>query len=323
MTNPSTLERSPALTTQSKRPPEEQKPQGRVSTKVAPDRTGVSLVESGTRRIYWEYFGLGEREVVVFLNGVGMLTKSWYRVLPNLHPEYDVLLYDYFGQGGSSQEDEPYSIPRFCDYLVGIMDELDIPKIHPIGVSYGGFIAADLGRLYQDRLHTLTLSGILLTRETLFQLYQEISLLFYQGPDPAAFELYTYYLYEKIFGEDFASRIYGESMERTRSRFFDRYRDRKYCLVRLTEAQNPFFERIDADPDAYRHIQTPTLILTGDQDRAIPPWQQAKLLDILPNSRQIMLPGSGHLTYLERPDILWPAVRRFLATKSLNVDEVI
>ncbi len=284
---------------------------------LAPDRTGFITVEAGERRIYWEYFGQGEKEVIVFLNGLAMLTRSWYRTLPFLYPDYDVLLYDYFGQGSSSQEDEPYFISRFADYLVSIMDELGIERVHPIGTSYGGFIAADLGRLHQDRLHTITLSGILLTREIQFQMYQDLSLLFYRSDD-RAFDLYTHYLYEKIFSEKFARKIYGPAMETGRYKFYDRYRNHKYCLIRLTEAQDPFFELIDRDPDAYRHIHTPTLIFTGEQDRAIPPWQQAKLLDILPNCRQVLLPECGHMTYMERPDIFWPTIKKFLEAKSVD-----
>jgi pimeloyl-ACP methyl ester carboxylesterase len=287
--------------------------------RVAPDKTGFVSVENGTRQIYWEYFGQGEREVVVLLNGLAMLTRSWYRNVPSVYPEYDVLLYDYFGQGQSSQEDEPYFIPKFCDYLVRILDELGIERVHPVGVSYGGFIAADLGRLHGDRLHTLTLSGIILTRETLFQMYQDLSLMFYRLPEPA-FEIYTHYMYEKIFGEKFAQMVYGESSERTRLKFYDRYHDRKHCLIRLTEAQDPFFENIDSDPDAYRDATTPTLIFTGEQDRALPPWQQRKLLDILPNARQIMVPESGHLTYLERPDIFWPTAKAFFAAKAVEFE---
>jgi pimeloyl-ACP methyl ester carboxylesterase len=230
-----------------------------------------------------------------------------------------VLLYDYFGQGGSSQEDEPYYIHKFAEYLIVILDELGIEKIHPIGVSYGGFIGAELGQLYQHRLHTLTLSGILLTRETHFQMYQDLSLRFYRTPDPAL-DIYTQYLYEKIFGEEFARQIYGETMEKMRLNFYERYKDKKHCLIRLTEAQNPFFENIDRDPNAYRNIQTPVLILTGDQDRAIPQWQQVKLLDILPNSRQIMIAGSGHLTYMEKPEIFWGAVKKFLAAKTIHFE---
>ena len=284
---------------------------------VLPDRSGFLPVEDGARQVYWEYFGYGDREVVVMLNGVAMSTRGWYRNLPELLPDYDVLLYDYLGQGRSSQEDEPYYIDHFAGYLVQIMDELGIERIHPVGVSYGGFIAAELGRLFGDRLHTLTLSGILLTCEVQFQMYQDLSLTFYTSPDPA-FEIYTQYMYEKIFGEAFCRRIYGDKMERMRQGFFDDYHGKEYCLIRLTEAQDPFFARIDGDPDLYRGVTTPTLILTGDQDRAIPPWQQAKLLNILPNARQIIVPGSGHMTYMERPDIFWPAVRAFFAAKSVS-----
>ncbi len=286
--------------------------------RVAPDRAGVIPVEEGTRQVYWEYFGQGEKEVIVLLNGVAMLTRSWYRVVPYVYPDYDVLLYDYFGQGQSSQEDEPYFINRFADYLVAIMDALDIDRVHPVGVSYGGFIGVDLGRLHNDRLHTLTLSGILLTRETLFQMYQDLSLRFYREVDPPTFDLYTQYMYEKIYGEKLAAATYGERMEATRQKFYRRYADKRYCLIRLTEAQDPFFANIDQDPDAYRRFHTPTLILTGDQDRAIPLWQQQKLMAIIPHSRQVMVRASGHMTYLEQPDFFWSTVRAFIAAKALD-----
>ncbi len=55
----------------------------------APDKTGVVHVENGTRQIYWEYFGKGEHEVVVLLNGVGMMTRNCYRIRPNIHPDPD------------------------------------------------------------------------------------------------------------------------------------------------------------------------------------------------------------------------------------------
>jgi 3-oxoadipate enol-lactonase len=286
--------------------------------KITPNRTGIIKVEDGKRQIYWEYFGDGDREVVVLLNGLAMLTRSWHRTVPLLYDEYDFLLYDYFGQGQSSQEDEPYFINRFADYLIEIMDELHVDNVHPIGVSYGGFIAAELGRLHQDRLHTLTLSGIILTRETQFQMYQDLSLLFYNSTDPPAFDLYTHYLYEKIFSEKMATRLYGEKLEAGRLRFYDRYKDKRYCLIRLTEAQDPFFENIDNDPNAYRNVKIPVLVLTGEEDRALPPWQQVKMLDILPNSRQIMIPECGHMTYMERPDIFWPTLRKFFAAKSID-----
>ena len=284
---------------------------------VSPDRSGH--LEHGDHRIWWEYFGTGDREAVVLLNGLAMHTKAWYGFLSEFLPEYDVLLYDYLGQGDSSCPDEPYLIPDFCHHLAGIMDDLEIQRVHTMGISYGGFIALDFGRLYQDRLHTQTLSGILLSHERQFRMYQDISLRFYRG-GPEVFELYTHYLYEKIFGEEFLQQVSDDSLKSMRDRFHQRYADRIHCLVRLTEAQNPFFGGLDDRLPEYRAIATPTLMLAGDQDRAIPIWQQRKIASILPDTRFEIVEGSGHVVYLEKRDLFFPALKAFMKAKSTSFE---
>ena len=59
-----------------------------------------------------------------------MKTESWYTSVPNVYPEFDVLLYDYRGQGKSTRDDVPYYIDKFADYLIRTMDELQIDKVH-------------------------------------------------------------------------------------------------------------------------------------------------------------------------------------------------
>jgi pimeloyl-ACP methyl ester carboxylesterase len=83
------------------------------------------------------------------------------------------------------------------------------------------------------------------------------------------------------------------SFEAMRQRFYDRYIDNRHCLIRLTEAQNPFFGELDDNMDGYRAIQTPTLMMAGRRIRAIPLWAQKKICDILPNSRWMEIEGSG------------------------------
>jgi len=288
-----------------------------MKQELQPDRSGH--LEVGEQRIWWEYFGKGDREVVCLLNGLAMHTKAWYSFLPQLIDDYDVILYDFLGQGESSKEDVPYFIDELARHLALIMDENGIDKIHPMGISYGGFIALEFARLYPERLHTLVLSGILASREKLFDMYQDISLLFYRG-DKAVFELYTHYMYEKIFSERFVKNISYEQLAAMRQRFYDRFVDYRYCLIRLTEAQDPFFETIDERVAGYREVTAPTLILAGAHDRAIPLWQQEKLADIFPNSRYELVPESGHVVYIERPDIFFPALKRFMAAKSVDFE---
>jgi len=286
---------------------------------VRPDTSG--FIEADGHRVHWEYFGQGRREAVCLLNGVGMHTGAWYSFLPRLQPEFDVILYDYPGQGQSSSDDVPYFIDRFAAYLTQIVDVLGIERFHLMGISYGGFVALDYARQFQERLHTLTISGILLSHETLFQMYQELSLLFYRSAPPA-FEIYTHYMYEKIFGETFVREV-RPKLEKMRSSFFERWKDKTHALIRLTEAQNPFFERLDANLEAYQAIRTPTLIMAGAEDRTIPPWVQRKIENVLANARFELVADSGHVVYIEKPEIFFANLKRLMRRKSLATFEAV
>jgi len=91
-----------------------------------PQPTRSGFIHQDGYDIWYEYFGDGRREAVALLNGLAMSTRAWYGFLPLLADEYDVLLYDYLGQGESSKPDAPYSITRIAQYLTAIMDELEI-----------------------------------------------------------------------------------------------------------------------------------------------------------------------------------------------------
>jgi 3-oxoadipate enol-lactonase len=276
-----------------------------------PARSG--FLADGERQIWWELHGEGGRETVCLLNGLAMHTGAWHPFVDDL-AGHDVLLYDYLGQGRSSSPDEPLEIGTLADHLAGILDELAIARVHIVGVSYGGFVALEMARLHQDRLLTSTLSGIHLSHEATFSAYQAMSLRFYAG-GPPLFDLYTHYMYERIFGEAFLRATPPETLEGMRQRFADRYVSRIHSLVRLTEAQNPFFAALDARLPEYRGVRTPTLVLTGEQDRCIPPWAQAKLPSIFPVCRYEVVPDCGHVVYLERRDTFFPRLLRFLASR--------
>ena len=279
---------------------------------LEPTRQGLVDVEGF--RIHWERFGSGEREVVCLLNGLAMHTKAWYPFLPRLVDRHDVLLFDYPGQGESSADDVPVTMPQLARQMAAAADAAGVARLHAMGISYGGFVAIEFARLFRERLHTLTLSGILLSHERLFEMYEALSLRFYRG-GPEQFDLYTHYMYEKIFGEQFVRSV-GDALDAMRQRFADRYRDRIHVLVRLTEAQDPFFAALDERMPEYRAIDVPTLVMPGTEDRAIPAWVQRRICDVLPDARYLPIEGSGHVVYLEQPDVFWPSLLAFTAARS-------
>ena len=280
-----------------------------------PNRSGT-ISEDG-HEIYWEYFGDAKREAICLLNGLAMHTPAWYGFLDRFQPDYDVLLWDYPGQGRSSSNDAPYFIDRIASYLEKILDAARIERIHLMGVSWGGFVALEFARQFQERIHTLTVSGIILSRERLFDLYQDLSLRFYRG-GPEVFELYTRYMYEKIFGEQFVE-TYWEKLESMREKFHDRYRERVHALIRLTEAQNPFFESLESRLPEYRAILVPTLVVAGEDDRCIPVKAQKKITEIIPGARWEVIRDAGHVVYLEKPDQFFGMLRGFMQERGRNV----
>ena len=88
-----------------------------------------------------------------------------------------------------------------------------------------------------------------------------------------------------------------------------------------TAAWYGFLPRLRPDYDVvlwdyeYRAIATPALIMAAEDDRVIAPKVQKKIASILPNSRFEIIPDSGPVAYLEKPELFFGAARRLFASK--------
>jgi pimeloyl-ACP methyl ester carboxylesterase len=72
------------------------------------------------------------------------------------------------------------------------------------------------------------------------------------------------------------------------------------------------FSRPDVSAELER-IGVPTLVLCGAQDRATAPAESRLLAGRIPGAELVEVPGAGHLSALERPDIVNEALLRFLS----------
>jgi proline iminopeptidase len=61
-----------------------------------------------------------------------------------------------------------------------------------------------------------------------------------------------------------------------------------------------------------RTLAVPTLVVHGEQE-SIPMDLVEEWVTSLPNARLLKVPRAAHFTYAERPELVWPAVERFLA----------
>jgi pimeloyl-ACP methyl ester carboxylesterase len=70
--------------------------------------------------------------------------------------------------------------------------------------------------------------------------------------------------------------------------------------------------RPDANP-VLRQIRCPTLLLSGREDGFSPPARHADMAAVIPGSKLAIIPGSGHMSPMEQPELVAEALREWLA----------
>ena len=255
---------------------------------------------------YWERRGLTDRPVLVMLNGMASSTASWNKYMPYIQNDFDVVLYDYLGQGKSEAPDVPYSLEPFTDALDAILEVNGVDQAWMMGASYGGFVALEMLRLHPERIRGMFLSGVLLERARLFEMYLDLSLRWYRE---LPFDIYPEYLYEKMFSEKYV-RAHEDAVEAAKHHMLG-FKDKVYRLIRLMDAQRDWLLAVDEHRSDYMGLDVPLYVLAGAQDRLIPPWFQEAAASALGATFEAV-PECAHSVYLEQTDLFFDRLRRFV-----------
>src|SRR4051812_19248223 len=93
-------------------------------------------------KIHYEDEGRGGPPVVL-VTGIAYGLWSWYWVAPLLSKDRRVIRMDNRGVDGSDKPPGPYTTAQMAQDLLGLLDALDLPPCHLVGMSLGGFIAQE------------------------------------------------------------------------------------------------------------------------------------------------------------------------------------
>ena len=61
-----------------------------------------------------------------------------------------------------------------------------------------------------------------------------------------------------------------------------------------------------------KDIRCPTLVLVGDADQLTPPDRAQEMAAAIPGAELVVVPECGHLSTLERPELVTHALRGWL-----------
>lgn len=113
---------------------------------------------------YKEFVHPQTSEWVVFIHGAGGSSAVWYKQLKDFKKDFNLLLIDLRGHGKSADLSEAiwsdkYTFEAVTTDIIEVLDHLNIPPAHFMGVSLGTIIARQLAELEPQRIKSLVFAG--------------------------------------------------------------------------------------------------------------------------------------------------------------------
>ncbi len=269
--------------------------------------TGKTAIVDGVPLHYHE---AGEGDTIFFLHSYNFGTTAWINFHKNFFPlstQFHCVMMDLvnFGRSGPFIFEE-YVHTMHARFALALMDELGLEKVNIVGNSVGGSAALALAALNPNRVKQLVVGGCHLPAAGL------LADPFGNAPPEGA--------------RSNAAVIADPTRENIRRSLLVHIDDGSLVDDELVEyyyqdvAQNA--ERVAASARSrgtggapllteIANLSHPTLIIHGRYDRMVPVDYAVTMMNVIPNSRLMILNHCGHLPPFEFPDEYNSLVSRF------------
>jgi pimeloyl-ACP methyl ester carboxylesterase len=234
----------------------------------------------------------GTGQPLVFLHGAGGHT-GWMGFLEALATRFAVFAPEHPGFG---QSDDPPWLDEIADlayFHLELLKALRLDRVHLMGTSLGGWVAAEMAVRNTARLASLTLVGA-------------VGITADGEPIPDIFRM----------PDDENLRRFYADQERAARRLADLAKadmnlvaKNRATVMRL--AYRPRFHNPDLAEWLHR-IDVPTLLLWGAEDGLVPPQFGEAYRSLILGSRLVVLPQAGHAPFDEQKDDFLAAFRDFI-----------
>jgi pimeloyl-ACP methyl ester carboxylesterase len=257
----------------------------------------MPFLDCGSHRLHYELHGPEDAPPLLLLMGLGLSARAWDLLPARLSDRFRVVAFDNRGTGRSSCRPAPFRITHLADDAAAVLDAAGVERAGVFGISMGGMIALELALRHGDRVHALALgathAGWLRSRKPTLGTLAQL-------------------LYGALLGrptERFARiLVSGDHLADDGSAFRTWFRNAEHART-ITSALQVAAVALHATESRIARIRVPTLVITGDGDRLVPPENSFRLAERIEGSRLVVLPGAGHCFPVERLDETVEALR--------------
>ncbi|MEL6221397.1 MAG: alpha/beta hydrolase [Cyanobacteria bacterium J06627_8] len=257
-----------------------------------------------------------DKPVMVFVHGWAGSTRYWRDTARSLSHQFDCLLYDMRGFGRShlprplpdDVANLGYSLESYADDLAALLDAMNLKQVVINAHSTGASIATVFVNRWRDRCTTLilTCSGVFEYNKLTFSAFHAVS-RYVVGFRPRWFL--------RIPGLDrmFMVRFLSQSINPSAYReFLEDFVDADHESA-LGTVYTAVSEKAALDmPKEFRHLNVPTLLISGECDQIIPVKLGRQAVTLNPRVEHVVIPKTGHFPMLEDAARYLLTVRSFL-----------
>jgi len=238
------------------------------------------------------YETAGEGFPLVLLHGIGSNSRSWRRQLDALSSGFKVIAWDAPGYGRSSDPAGKPSMQFYADSLRGLLDSLGLSRIFLLGHSTGGVVAQEFYRRHPDDVRALILADTRCVGSPR-TLQQRLNIIRTLTPAELAAERAPKLLSHSASAE--LVREVASIMSEIRPKSYE------FAAIAMAESDTR---------DVLRNLRVPALLIWGSEDEITPMWEEVPA-----GVRLEIIPGAGHVCYVEQPERFNEIVRDFLEGK--------
>jgi pimeloyl-ACP methyl ester carboxylesterase len=260
----------------------------------------------GSRTIAYHDSHPGEaaRRPCVLLHAFPLSAAMWEPQLQHVPDGWRFITPDLRGFGGSSESDpnDGESMDDFAADVVSLLAELNITEAVIGGLSMGGYTTFAILRHFPQVAQALILAD---TRagadspEGRANRRGLIAVVDREGPSGIAREMIP-----KLLGK--TTRETNPQVEPVVRHLINRQSPNA-----LRSGLQRMMQRPDSTP-LLAATQVPTLVIVGAEDELTPPAESERIAEAIPGATLVVIPQSGHLSNLERPDEFNQALSSFL-----------
>ncbi|MEQ1603236.1 MAG: alpha/beta hydrolase [Pyrinomonadaceae bacterium] len=265
----------------------------------------MPVFESSTSEIYYEISGTGEPLVLVPGFASGMW--SWFGQ-GVLGENFRLVEFDPSGIGRSRAKTANQSLDSFTNDLLGLLDELQLERVHLLGTSFGGFVATEFALRFPERVKKLILACTTAGGPEHVSPDVEILRSFTRNPEFTLGEQIR-----RFFRPAFTEKFNAEHAEIVEEVCQLREENVVNEETYVTQLRTAFSFDVSA---RLSEIEHETLVLTGDSDNLVPMQNSENLASKIPNATLKIIKNGSHMIFVENAAEFNELVDRFL----LNAD---